>query len=59
MTAQPESRTSLRTDALRPARPAAAGRRSQVQITRRPRRRELDADTTLTDSWPPRLNTKL
>ena len=33
------------------------GRR--IQIKRRPRRREVFEDTTLTDSWPPRLNTSL
>jgi hypothetical protein len=33
------------------------GRR--IQVKRRPRRREVFEDTTLTDSWPPRLNTNL
>lgn len=31
----------------------------RIQVTRRPRRREVLPDTTLTDSWPPRLNTQL
>ncbi|HYS41251.1 MAG TPA: hypothetical protein VEO01_37025 [Pseudonocardiaceae bacterium] len=37
--------------------PNAAGRR--VMVSRRPKRREVLPDTTLTDSWPPRLNTAL
>jgi hypothetical protein len=37
-------------------RPVAARR---VQVTRRRPRRVVPADTTLTDSWPPRLNTSL
>ena len=36
--------------------PTAGARR--IQVTRRPRR-ETYHDTTLTDSWPPRLNTAL
>jgi len=36
---------------------ALVGRR--IQLTRRPRRREALPDTTVTDSWPPRLNTAL
>jgi hypothetical protein len=36
--------------------PAVARR---IQVTRRRPRRELLPDTTLTDSWPPRLNTAL
>jgi hypothetical protein len=31
----------------------------RVQVVRRPRRREVYADTTLTTSWPPRLNKSL
>jgi hypothetical protein len=31
----------------------------RVQITRRHPRRETYVDNTLTDSWPPRLNTAL
>jgi hypothetical protein len=38
--------------------PAPAGAR-RIQVTRRPARREAYPDTTLTDSWPPRLNTAL
>jgi hypothetical protein len=38
--------------------PTTAGTR-RVQLTRRRSRREAYADTTLTDSWPPRLNTAL
>ncbi|HEY2950052.1 MAG TPA: hypothetical protein VGJ53_16925 [Micromonosporaceae bacterium] len=38
--------------------PTTVGAR-RVQITRRRPRRETYADTTLTDSWPPRLNTAL
>jgi len=36
---------------------AVVGRR--IQVTRRPRRHETFPDTTVTDSWPPRLNTTL
>jgi hypothetical protein len=32
---------------------------SQRIRVRRPRRREVPPDTTVTDSWPPRLNTEL
>jgi hypothetical protein len=39
-----------------PQTPAGSRR---IQATRRPRRRETYADTTLTDTWPPRLNTAL
>jgi hypothetical protein len=38
--------------------PTPAGAR-RIQVTRRRPRRELFPDTTLTDSWPPRLNTAL
>jgi hypothetical protein len=37
--------------------PRAVGRR--IQLTRRPQRRQSFPDTTVTDSWPPRLNTAL
>jgi hypothetical protein len=37
--------------------PATSGRR--VQVKRRRSRREAFVDTTVTDSWPPRLNTAL
>jgi hypothetical protein len=36
---------------------AVVGRR--IQLTRRARRLETLPDTTVTDSWPPRLNTAL
>ncbi len=32
---------------------------SRIQVARRRRRREARLDTTVTDSWPPRLNTEL
>ncbi len=38
--------------------PAPAGAR-RIQVTRRHSRREAYLDTTVTDSWPPRLNTTL
>lgn len=38
------------------SRPTATGR---VLATRSRRRQRLYVDTTLTDSWPPRLNTAL
>jgi hypothetical protein len=38
--------------------PAPTGAR-QIQVTRRRTRRETYPDTTLTDSWPLRLNTAL
>jgi hypothetical protein len=38
--------------------PTPAGAR-RIQVTRRHPRREAFADTTLTDTWPPRLNTAL
>lgn len=31
----------------------------RVQVVRRPRRRKVYSDTTLTTSWPPRLNKDL
>jgi hypothetical protein len=31
----------------------------RVQVVRRPRRREVYTDMTLTTSWPPRLNKSL
>jgi hypothetical protein len=31
----------------------------RIRVQRRPRRREVYDDTTVTDSWPPRLNIKL
>jgi hypothetical protein len=31
----------------------------RIQVTRRRPRRPVSPDTTLTDSWPPRLNTAL
>jgi len=37
--------------------PTAGARR--IRVTRRRPRRETYHDTTLTDSWPPRLNTAL
>jgi hypothetical protein len=38
--------------------PTPAGTR-RIQVTRRRQRREAFPDMTLTDSWPPRLNTAL
>jgi hypothetical protein len=38
--------------------PAPTGAR-RTQVTRRRPRREAFTDTTLTDTWPPRLNTAL
>jgi hypothetical protein len=32
---------------------------NRIRVARRPRRREVLVDTTVTDSWPPRLNTEL
>jgi hypothetical protein len=37
--------------------PGTAGRR--IQVTRRPQRRPTYPDTTLTETWPPRLNKEL
>jgi hypothetical protein len=31
----------------------------RIQVTRRRPRREVPPDTTLTETWPPRLNTAL
>jgi hypothetical protein len=31
----------------------------RIQVVRRVRRREAFVDTTVTETWPPRLNTKL
>ena len=42
-------------DQSKPPTPAS----SRIQVTRRRPRRETFPDTTLTDSWPPRLNTAL
>ncbi|HEV2374758.1 MAG TPA: hypothetical protein VGS19_21670 [Streptosporangiaceae bacterium] len=53
-----DSPTPPQAKALEPPR-LVATRRRQVQVTRRPRRREEYSDTTLTDTWPPRLNTAL
>jgi hypothetical protein len=41
-----------------PKPPAGTGTR-RIQVSRRRPRREAFVDTTLTDSWPPRLNTAL
>jgi hypothetical protein len=38
--------------------PTATGAR-RIQVSRRRPRREAFVDTTLTNSWPPRLNTAL
>jgi hypothetical protein len=38
--------------------PAPTGAR-RIQVTRRRPRREAFTDTTLTNTWPPRLNTAL
>jgi hypothetical protein len=43
-------------DQAKTTRPVAARR---IQLTRRRPRRDASPDTTLTDSWPPRLNTSL
>jgi hypothetical protein len=37
--------------------PGTAGRR--IQVVRRPQRRTTFPDTTVTETWPPRLNKEL
>jgi hypothetical protein len=37
--------------------PGTAGRR--IRVARRPQRRATYPDTTVTESWPPRLNKEL
>ncbi len=40
-----------------PSRAGTVARR--IQVKRRPARRAVQPDTTLTDTWPPRLNKEL
>jgi hypothetical protein len=53
----PEATRRLQMNSQSSAQPQATARR--IQVTRRPRRRETFPDTTVTESWPPRLNTAL
>jgi hypothetical protein len=41
-----------------PSRQAGTARR-RIQVTRRPQRHATYPDTTVTDTWPPRLNKEL
>jgi len=40
-----------------PSQAGTTGRR--IRVTRRPQRRDAYPDTTVTESWPPRLNKAL